>query len=368
MTFSVDSNYEYIILFFCFVPKLVLDNKIASQRYNTIYMKPFKDSKLSIITPVYNNESTVEELAKQAFKIAEPLFAEVEYVFIDDASLDDSRNILINLAKKNKQVKVITHTRNFGQHTSLLTGIKYSTGDYIFFLDGDLEDNPAHLPQFVERMKEGYEIVMAVRKNTHKNIFRTFGASLYSSIYNFLSDYKIIHNTCAMRLMTKKYAGYLIRFKERPWIGGFQAWVGLPTGLISISIDKISDRSNYNFFKLFSHARLGIVGFSTKILRIAFVLGTLISTISSLYGLYMIYIYFTIKVLPGFTSIIALISFFMGIQFVFIGILGEYIAEIFLSTKNRPENLIYSLYNIENESSIEKKLNYHYDKQIQPIL
>ena len=320
---------------------------------------PFKEAKLSIVTPVYNNAKTLDELILRVFAAAMPLFKEVEYIFVNDGSVDNSKELLVEKANKNKSIKVIDLARNFGQHTSLMTGLRFCMGDYVLFIDGDLEERPEDLSLYMSKMTEGYEVVMATRNNSNRNALRLLGAKLYSFFYNCLSDYKIIHNVCSMRLMTKKYISYLLRFNERPWIGGISSWIGLPIGLITVNVEHSKHKkSNYNLFKLLSHARLGIIGFSTKILRLAFVVGSLISSVSFLYGLSMLYVYFTDKALPGFTSIVVLVSFLMGIQFMFMGIIGEYIAEIFLSTKRRPDSLIYELYNFSNHTSYNKHISY----------
>ena len=128
-------------------------------------MKCFKNSKLSIITPVYNNEKTLEELFRQIFSVTTEHFAELEYIFVNDASPDNSRNVLLKMVEKNPKIKVISFVRNFGQHIALMAGMDYATGDYIFFIDGDLEEPPSSLPDFLAKMEEGYEIVVGSRDN-----------------------------------------------------------------------------------------------------------------------------------------------------------------------------------------------------------
>ena len=310
-------------------------------------MKAYKNSKLTVLTPVYKNATSLKRLTELVFAVSEPLFAEVEYVLVNDGSPDNSREILRTLAQENPRIKVINFARNFGQHTALLAGLKVATGDFIFFIDGDLEENPKELPAFMAKIQDGFEVAVGVRSTKRHTLLKSILSRLYTKIQNSLADYKIDGNTSSMRLITRRYAEYLLLFSERPFIAGFTSWIGLPIGFVPIPWENQNRRSSYSWKKLFMHGHAGIIGFSTKLLRSSLVAGALISAGTFLYGFAILFNYFFFKhVLPGFTSIVLLISFLVGLQFIFIGILGEYLCEVFLSVKRRPEYLIYDTFNL----------------------
>lgn len=310
-------------------------------------MKRFNESKLSVVTPVYKNAETLERLAEAVFQAARPLFADVEYLFVNDASPDRSRETLELLSKRDKKVKVLNLARNFGQHAALMAGLGRATGDYVFFIDGDLEEDPAALADFAAKLTEGYEIAVGRRMNDRSGVLKALTARAYTAVHNALADHKIVGNTTNMRLMTRRYAQYLLEFTESPYISGFTSWIGLPIGFVPVAWKNQRRRSAYGWKKLLRHARAGIVGFSTKLIRMSFYLGFAISGLAFLYALYIIARFFLHGyVAPGFASIVVLLSFFMGLQFVFIGILGEYVAEIFLAVKRRPAVLVYDTFNL----------------------
>lgn len=311
-------------------------------------MKMFAESTLTIVTPVYRNEATLEELARQVFEVAAPRFAAVEYIFVNDGSPDGSRQVLKRMAAADRRVKVVNLARNFGQHVALMVGMRASKGDFVLIIDGDLEEAPSDLPAFMTKMKDGFEIVVGERSNRRRTFLRAVLSRAYSSVFNALSDYKIIDNTTDMRLMTRRYVDYLTSFGERPFLAGLSAWIGLPIGLIPVSFRE-RQGSSYNFRRLMQHARVGVLGFSNKPIRLATAFGLGLCGASVVYGLWVMALHFLRGgIAAGFTSLVLLFAFLMGAQFVFIGLLGEYIGEIFISTKHRPDHLVYDRFGFED--------------------
>lgn len=311
-------------------------------------MKPFATATLTVITPVYSNERTLEELARQVFEVAAPRFAAIEYIFVNDGSTDGSRQVLRRMADADPRVKVINLARNFGQHVALMAGMQASTGDYVLMIDADLEEAPSDLPAFMAKMAEGYEIVVGRREQRRRTFVRAALSRAYSWLFNALSDFKMIDNATDMRLMTRRFVDYLTTFGERPFLAGITAWVGLPVGQIAVSFRERAG-SSYNFWRLLEHARVGIVGFSNKPIRLATAFGLTLCAGSVAYGLYILALHLLRGgIAAGFTTIVILFGFLMGAQFVFIGLLGEYIGEIFIATKRRPSHLVYDRFNFED--------------------
>jgi glycosyltransferase involved in cell wall biosynthesis len=313
-------------------------------------MRPFNQSRLTVISPVYGNQDTLDELARRVGKAVEGLFGSYEHIFVDDCSPDKSRDVLRRLAAENKNIRVINLVRNFGQHTALMVGLRHAGGDYIMFLDADLEESPEDIPIFAAKMaNENYEIVIGRRTNRRRSPIRSLGTRLFVLIFNALSDHKLPTNVTAMRLMTKRYAEYLMSFTERPFLGGFTAWIGLPIGFVDVEM-KERKGSGYSFGRLVRYALTGVISFSTRPIRLATISGTVICALSITYMGYVLvrYVLSHGTVQPGFTTLVTFISFFSGVQFIFIGLLGEYIAEIFVATKHRPTFLIYDRFGFDD--------------------
>lgn len=312
-----------------------------------IQQKPFHESRLSVVTPVYNNRKTLETLSAQIFAEARKHFRETEYIFVNDASPDDSQLVLRKLASADPRIKVIQFARNFGQHVAQMAGLGHVTGDYVLFIDADLEEPPSALSRFVEKMREGHEIVIGKRSGRRPSWFKTLTARLYSIVFNALSSHKIIDNTTSMRLMTRKYAGFLTQFHERPFIGGMTSWIGIPPALVELDFVEQDRTSSYTLAKMLSHARVGLLGFSVRPLRVALMAGGCVCGATLLFALKNLLRYLILRdVTPGYTSI-TLLFFLIGVQFIFIGIMGEYVGEIFLQTKGRPPYLVYEKLNFE---------------------
>ncbi len=313
-------------------------------------MRFFEESRLTVISPVYRNEDTLEELARRIGTAANAVFGSYELVFVNDGSPDGSREVLRRLAEADKNVRAITLVRNFGQHVALMVGLRHARGDYIMFIDADLEESPEDLAAFAAKMKEGgYEIVVGRRLNQRSSFLRRLGARLFAGIFNALSDHKVLENVSSMRIMTRRYVDYLTEFSERPFLAGLTSWIGLPVGLVDVEMRERRG-SGYSIWKLIKYGLGGVIGFSTRPIRIATFSGIIVCAVSVFYGAYILGHYLLNRgaTLPGFTSVATLLAFLAGTQFLFIGLLGEYIGAIFLATKNRPVFLIYDRFGFED--------------------
>lgn len=304
--------------------------------------------KLSAVTPVYRNQSTLEELARRVFQAAAPLYDDVEYVFVVDGSPDGSLGVLRRMAAADPRIRVVAFTRNFGQHAAMLAGLLAADGDRIFVIDGDLEEDPATLPALHARIEEGFQVAAGVRGSGDRPLAKRLPARIYSALNAWLCDYPVIDNVTNMRLMTRRFVEHLLSFRERPFFGGITTWIGLPVGTVEVAWQDTGRRSSFTWRKLLSHARLGIVGFSTKLLRFSTVAGLCISAAAFLYGAWIAVLWLLHgQVVPGFSSLATLLAFLIGVQCIFIGILGEYVAEIFETVKSRPRFLVAETINLD---------------------
>ncbi len=257
--------------------------------------------------------------------------------------------VLRRIAEENQRVKVLSLTRNFGQHSAILAGMQCASGRLLFILDADLEEEPENFGPFLTRLREGFDLVVGIRENKRRSIFKEWTARLYYWLQGRLTDYPIMPNVTNMRLMTRKFATNLLRFSERPFFGGFTVWVG---GRVAREPVKWVDRdrkSSFGLRKLVSHSRLGVLAFSTRLLRLSSAVGAVISTGAFAFGVFLVISFFVGgRPLPGFTSLATLLTFVLGLQCIFMGILGEYIGEIFEAVKKRPRYLVDEAINLED--------------------
>lgn len=307
---------------------------------------------ISIIVPCYNEEKGLEiffaELNKVINKIKNYNF---EILFIDDGSKDNTSIIIRDLSQKYSNIKYITFSRNFGKESAMLSGLKNSTGDLVVIMDADLQHPPELLYQMIKGIEEGYDSVATRRKNrAGEPIIRSYFAKKFYKIINKTSKVSITEAATDYRLMDRKMVNAVLSLSEyHRFTKGLFEWVGFKTKWIEIdNVERVAGTTTWSFWGLFTYAIEGIVSFSVAPLKIASVLGVLISSTSFLYAIYIIIRTLLLgKDVPGYASLLCIILFMGGIQLISIGIIGEYLSRTYLEVKGRP-NYITDKTNIEN--------------------
>ncbi|WP_300282843.1 glycosyltransferase family 2 protein, partial [Peptacetobacter sp.] len=296
--------------------------------------------KIDIVIPCYNESEVLDIFYNAMNEILINMNYEFKFIFIDDGSKDTTLNILKNLTKKDRRVKYISFSRNFGKESAMYAGLKNSTGDMVLIIDSDMQNPPSLIPKMIQALEEGYDCCAGYRADRKGDgkIRNIFTNSFYK-ITNKISEVNMPNGAGDFRLMSRKMVDAILNLSEvQRFSKGIFSWVGFKTKWISFeNVKRAGGQSKWNFFKLFSYAIDGITAFSTFPLKIASFLGTTISLISFIYLIYIILktIIFG-KDIPGYASIIALILFIGGIIILALGILGEYIGKIYLEVKNRP--------------------------------
>ena len=296
--------------------------------------------KIDIVVPCYNESEVLNIFYNSINEILINIDYEFEFIFIDDGSKDTTLNILKDIAKKDKRIKYISFSRNFGKESAMYAGLKNSTGDMVLIIDADMQNPPNLIPKMIEALEEGYECCAGYRadRKGEGKIRNIFTNSFYK-ITNKISEVNMPNGAGDFRLMSRKMVDSILKLSEvQRFSKGIFSWVGFKTKWISFeNIKRAGGKSKWNFFNLFSYAIDGITAFSTFPLKIASFLGTLISSISFFYLVYIIFKTLIFgKDIPGYASIIVLILFIGGIIILSLGILGEYIGKIYLEVKNRP--------------------------------
>lgn len=303
--------------------------------------------KYSLIVPVYNEEENIEALYLRLNKVMKGMNGDYEIIFVNDGSTDESLLLLHQLSQKDKHIKIINFSRNFGHQMAVSAGLKYSSGDYLGVIDADLQDPPEILPKFFNKLKEGYDTVYAVRKSRKENIILKFFYNVYYRFLKAIAEIDVPVDSGDFSVMTKRVVAAINLLPERNrYVRGLRAWVGFKqTGLEYDRDSRYKGKSKYNLKKIFKLAFDGIFSFSYVPFRLMFYMG-LIGLMSSFMGtIFVIYMKFftnNYAAVPGFATTIILIVFIGGLQLFSMGMTGEYIKRIYDEIKGRPQYIIES--------------------------
>ena len=303
--------------------------------------------KISIVVPCYNEEESLPLFYKEVNKVTEKMKAkaEFEFVFVNDGSKDNTLEELRNLAKKDKRVRYISFSRNFGKEAVMLAGLENATGDYITTMDADLQDPPTLLEEMFDTLESGEYDCCATKSTNRKGysfLRKTFTKWFYD-IIGKISKTEMVPGARDFRLMTRQMVDAIISMREyNRYSKGLFSFVGFKTKWIDFEIeDRAAGTSKFNFWKLFSYAIEGIVAFSTAPLVFAALVGVIFCFIA-----FILIIFIIVKTLVwgdpvgGWPSMACIMFFVGGIQLFCTGIIGEYLAKTYLETKHRPVYIV----------------------------
>ena len=274
-----------------------------------------------------------------------------EIVCVNDGSKDNTLKILKDFADKDKRIRVIDFSRNFGKEAALTAALDYAKGDAVIPIDADLQDPPELILKMIEKWHDGYEVILAKRADRSSDSFlKRVTASLFYKFHNIISQPHIPENVGDFRLMDRKVVDALGGLKEtHRFMKGLFAWVGFKTFTLEYTRDvRASGSTKFNGVKLWKLALEGITSFSSAPLTIWLYAGSVIALSAFIYGLYIFIrtLIFGIDV-PGYASLVCLILFFGGLQLIGIGILGEYLGRTYIESKRRPVYIVREVYGSE---------------------
>ncbi len=309
--------------------------------------------KLSIVIPMYYEEEVVNECYTRLEKVVTNLEGyEYEIIFVNDGSKDKTLELLTEIAKENKNVKIVSFARNFGHQAAVTAGLKEVTGDVILIIDADLQDPPELIPDMLKLWEEGNEVIYGERKSREgESKFKLFTASMFYKTLNALSDVEIPKNTGDFRLVDRKVVDTINAMPEHnKFLRGLFSWVGYKQYAFKYERkERFAGETKYPLKKMLKLAADGIIGFSTKPLKLLGGLGIISICISFLILIYALlsFIFSWNNLAEGWTSLMVAITFFAGVQLLSVWILSEYIGRIYDETKRRPEYVIDKKINIE---------------------
>lgn len=308
---------------------------------------------LSVVSTLYKSKNFLEEFIAVVEKSIQQLsIEEYELVFVNDGSPDDSVAYLLQLQESNKHIKVLDLSRNFGHHYAIQAGLKYASGEYVFLIDNDLEVSPDVLITFFQEMKndENLDVVYGYQENRKGSFLEKYLGKLFWILINKLSDTKIPHNILTERLMTKKYVDALLSLNDANlFLGGMMHWVGFEQKGIPIKKRQRQGQSTYSFRKRAELMLQAITSFSGKPLVYLFYFGITISIFSVIFIIYLIVrkLIYMDEVQIGWTSLVAVSIFILGILSTFLGIIGIYLYKVFIQVQGRPNAIVKKVYEKE---------------------
>ena len=305
-----------------------------------------KMSKISIVVPMYNEQESLGILYKELNRVTDTLPEyEFEYLFVNDGSSDATLAEIRQLAEKDKRVRYVSFSRNFGKEAALYAGLKNATGDYVATMDADLQDPPALLPQMIAMIEAADCDNVATRRVNRKGEppIRSFFAKCFYKVMRHLSHIEIADGARDYRLMSRAMVDSIVSVSEyNRFSKGIFAWVGYETKWLEFeNVERSAGETKWSFWKLVRYSLDGIINFSDTPIRISSYLGLLLTVLS-----FVAIIMEVIRALvfgdpvAGWPSLVCIITFIGGIQLFCMGIMGQYIAKTYMEVKRRPHYIV----------------------------
>jgi polyisoprenyl-phosphate glycosyltransferase len=309
---------------------------------------------LSIVVPVYNEQEVIDETYRRLSEVFKDYFMDVEYIFINDGSKDDTYFKLKEIASGNKEVRVINFARNFGHQIAITAGMDYAKGDAVVIIDADLQDPPEVILQMVDKWEEGYEVVYGKRlQRAGETFFKKFTAKTFYRFLDSMTDVKLPVDVGDFRLIDRKVCDAMKCLPERSrYVRGLVSWVGFKQTSVEYQREKrFAGETKYPLKKMLKLAGDGIFSFSYKPLKLATFVGMLVSVFSFIY-LVVVLVQKFIKndVVSGWASSIAVTLFLNGVMLIVIGIMGEYVGRIYEEVKARPLYIVGELMGFDGDN------------------
>jgi dolichol-phosphate mannosyltransferase len=309
---------------------------------------------LSVVIP-FLNEETVLPLLQKRLQQLEP-HPDWELVFVSDGSTDSSLSIVLQWAAFEPSVKVVELSRTFGHQAAVSAGLSVASGHYVAVMDADLQDEPEILMQMFEQAVTGdFDVVYAVREQRSEGALKRFCYRAFYRLFSFFADSPVQIDSGDFCVMNRRTVDRLLDLPERiRFVRGLRAWLGMSSQpfLVSRAL-RAGGEPQYSWWRLLNLASQGITSFSVKPLRLGFIFGAILCLLAifSAIGYAAAALFMDVHMrAPGFTTLAVFLLFFNGLIFLYIGILGEYIGQIFIEVKGRPTFIIDKLHHFPERS------------------
>jgi polyisoprenyl-phosphate glycosyltransferase len=301
-------------------------------------------SSLSVVVPVYNEEDVLPEFHRRLGGVLDNVRADAEIIYVNDGSSDATWPHLVALREADARVALIDLSRNFGKEIAMSAGLDHARGDAVIVIDADLQDPPELIPDMIRVWREGFDVVLMRRRSrAHESWFKKATARAFYRAIGRMGTIDIPENVGDFRLLSRRAVAALRRFPERSrFMKGLFAWIGFATREIEYDRDgRQAGVTKWNYWRLWNFAIEGITSFSVVPLKAASYIGFVTALIAFAYGMYVIG-----KTLlygdpvRGYPTLIVVVLFLGGLQLMALGIIGEYLARMFIEVKQRPLYLV----------------------------
>lgn len=299
---------------------------------------------ISIVVPAFNEKEVLPEFHKRLAAVLDKVSCEVEVIYVNDGSTDETFTVLEKLRAQDPRIVVLDLSRNFGKEIALTAGLDHAQGDAVIVIDADLQDPPELIPKLLEQWQSGYDVVYAKRiARSGESLLKKATAYFFYRIIRSVGRVQIPEDTGDYRLLSRQALLALRQLREQHrFMKGLFSWIGFRQIAVSYQRDaRFAGNTKWNYWKLWNFALEGITSFTIAPLKIGTYIGFFTALGAFLYGLVIIAktLFFGADV-PGYPSVMVVILFIGGVQLITIGIMGEYVGRMFDETKHRPLYLI----------------------------
>lgn len=300
---------------------------------------------VDVVVPCYNEEDVLSMFYEECEKVFNTIDGyDFTYIFVNDGSKDKTHLILKDFAAKYDNVKYISFSRNFGKEPAMYAGLTNTNGDYVVVMDADLQHPPALIPKMIKELEKGYDSCSAMRKSRKgESKIKSLFSSMFYKLSNRFSDVELTQNAVDFRIMSRQMVNSILELSEvQRFTKGIFAWVGFETSWIPYeNVERPAGETKWSFKSLFKYAITGITSFSIAPLRFLTTTGLLISLLAFALIIFTLFRKFVWGIdVSGYASLLIAVLFMGGIIELSLGILGEYIANIYLEAKDRPVYII----------------------------
>lgn len=306
-------------------------------------MRVAKQKTISFVIPCFNEELNVEAAYKKLSGVMEPFSYKAEFVFVDNGSTDGTRKRISTLVRRDKRVKGVFLSRNFGPESSNQAGFDHATGDAAIWYACDMQEPADLIPKFIKKWEEGYDSVVGVYTKVEDPFFMTLLRRLFYRIMKFISNVDIPTNSSGYGLYNRRVLEAINSLSEKFRFGrGIRAWVGFSTAYVTYERKKRKyGKSSYSLLEYFRHAERSVFGFSYLPLDLLIYFGLLLVVLSFVFIIgYILFFYLFGNPIKGAVTILVAIVFFGGVNLLALSIIGKYIQVIVEETKNRPTYIV----------------------------
>jgi glycosyltransferase involved in cell wall biosynthesis len=322
----------------------MLESRGEKPSYTQLLMPTY-----SIVVPAYNEEAVVPELVARLAELLDALDGDAEAILVDDGSRDRTYELMAEAAAADPRFRLVRLSRNFGHQIALTAGIDLAAGEAVILMDADLQDPPEVALELAKRWREGYDVVYAVREQREgETRFKRKTAAWFYRGFNRVSHVQVPIDVGDFRLVDRRALEVFNQMREsNRFVRGMFSWVGLrQTGVAYMRQERFAGETKYPLRRMLRFAAAGVISFSTAPLRLALNLGFLVSVLSFAFGLWSIVVKLSgLYEVPGWTSIVVVITLIGGVQLIVLGVIGEYIGSIHDEVKRRP---LYVIGELEN--------------------